>query len=403
MPHDLPQPGILLSPQEEEQCRRYGQTQVALQAVEAVLLPAILAALTLTGAARGVLDWAEAQPVPREAAHLGFLLALGAAGRLLQLPFHWLEEHWIERRYGLSRESFGAWLRYWLARSTVQGGALLLLLWPVVESLRWPWTVPLWSLAYLPLRNLFLTHVQGRLHAWFHPVRYLRDERFFLPGLGRKTLPLFEVRVSHRTRRATAMIRMTGRDAALYATDTLLEALTPEEERAIVAHEFGHYYDRHHLEERTHAGIRQAARKMLLGLFQLGSGVAALGITALMGPWVGLRALHDPAGFPLLAGITLLLAGFFTPLLCAEARRDELEADQAAVRLTGDLPTFLSAVRKLRALNLDPLHAEPLGRLFDTHPSWLERARLLAPPRRRPARRRLSWRGWRQVQRHGRR
>jgi STE24 endopeptidase len=221
------------------------------------------------------------------------------------------------------------------------------------------------------------------------------------------------VRVSHKTRRVNAGIRIRGEKAAIYVTDTLIDAFTDGEERVVMAHEFGHLYDRLHLEEHTRAGIAQAHRKLMLGSAQLLAGLSALLVLQLAGHALGLSGLRDLAGFPLLAALTLTLGYLFSPLLCAEARQDERDADEYALSATGDTENYLSVMRKLRRINLEEACAGPLCHfLFEDHPSYRERVELALQYRRRhpavehPATKDLSkhaFRGWRHIQRHGRR
>jgi hypothetical protein len=67
---------------------------------------------------------------------------------------------------------------------------------------------------------------------------------------------------------------------------------------------------------------------------------------------------------------------------------------------------YVSVMRKLRCMNLEESTHSPLSRfLFDTHPSYSERVDLaLRYRRRRPGKKKAPhWRGWRNVQRTGRR
>ena len=403
-------PAIRLPEAEEARCRRYSRARLAATAAEFLLVLGTLAALTFTGAARGLLEWCETA-LPHGSSlvgcHLSYLLLLGFITRVLLLPFHWYEEWVLERRFGLSRESCWSWLWEWLCRSAVFGVAAIVLLLPVAELLRWwPWLVLPWAAAFLLLRPLFMDYVYYPLLNVFYPARFLREESFVLPGVGKTTLPVYEVKVSHKTARASASIRLRGKKTAIYVSDTLIEAFTDGEERVVMAHEFGHLYDQLHLESRTRAGVAQAQRKLMWGTAQLLAGVAALGLLHFLAPLLDLEGVHDLAGFPLLAAMTLGLAHLFTPLLCAEARRDERDADEYALAITGDVESYVSVMRKLRAMNLEESGAHPVSRLlWDTHPSYNERVHLATAYRHRYRRKRKGqhWRGWRHVQRHGRR
>lgn len=397
---------IELAPAEEEQCRSYNRAKVNLGVAEFVVLIATLVVLTFSGAAEALVAATHRATYPVWAGDLTYLLAVGLVTRLILLPFHYLNEHWLEVRYGLSSQSARAWLWEWFCRSTVFGVATLCVLFPVVETLPWwKWLILPWCVLFVLLRGWFFEYVYYPLLACFYPVSFLRYETFSMPGVGKRTLPVYEIKVSHRTRRANASIRLRGERTAIYVTDTLIDEFTDGEERVVMAHEFGHLYDHLHLEARTRAGVAQAHRKLAWGSVQVLAAVASFLALHVGAPAIGLTGVQDLAGFPLLAATTLTLATILTPLLCAEARRDERDADEYALAVTGDVGSYVSVMRKLRRMNLEESDARGIGYLlFGTHPSYNERVLLALQYRRRLRRRKVRpWRGWRHIQRHGRR
>jgi STE24 endopeptidase len=401
-----PESAIRLSDAEEELCRRYGRARFLLNVAEFCVPLGMLVLLTFSGGARSLLTLSHPTGLSVWIGDLEFLVLIGFLVRLALLPLQFAGEHWLDRRFGLSHQSLASWAWEWLCRSIVFGFGTVLLLFPVMESLRWiPVLIVLWCAVFVFGRRLFFDCVYYPLIACFYPVRFLRNETFALPGVGKITLPVYQVRVSHNTRRANAGIRLRGKKTAIYVTDTLIDEFTDGEERVVMAHEFGHLYDHLHLEERTRAGVAQAHRKLRLGSVQLLAGLVSLLIMHLLAPTLGLQGVHDLAGFPLLAALTLGLGQLLSPLLCAEARRDERDADEYALAVTGDVGNYISVMRKLRRMNLEESCSGPLCRLlFDTHPSYTERVRLAMEYRRRHHRHKAPhWRGWRNVQRTGRR
>lgn len=392
---------------DELRCERYARARFFLSVAELLLLLGVLMGLTATGLSSRLLEYALAPREPVWLGHLAFLAAVGFICRVAVFPLHWASEHWLDRRYRVSVQGFGSWLWEWLCRSAIFGLATILCLLPFAEALRWsgwPLLVVPGCLLYLVLRNLFYDWIYYPLLERFYPVRFLRNETFVLPGVGKRTLPVYLVQVSHKTTRANAAIRIRGKQAAIYVTDTLIDEFTDGEERVVMAHEFGHLYDRLHLEERTPAGIAQAHRKLLLGSVQLVAGAAALLVMCFLAPLLGLQGVQDLAGLPLLAALTLILAQVCTPYLCAEARQDERDADRYALRITDDPENYLSVMRKLRLMNLEESSPGWLSTLFQTHPSYTERAGMASGyRRRRQPRKAQPWRGWRHIQRHGRR
>ncbi len=371
----------------DHQCEQYARLKLWLSAMEYLILLGSLVALTLTGTAGRWYHASQARTdAPWQSTFL-FLVLIAATVRMALLPVHYLSGHLVERRFGLSRQSAGEWLAEWTVAAILFGLPLLLLATPVAMALRW------WYLALLPalavlllLRTAYYEWLFLPLTSLFYPVRYLRCECFYLPDLGRRMLPVYEVQVSHKTRRANAGILM-GRQPRVLVTDTLIDAFTDAEERVAIAHEFGHLYDHLFLEARTTFGLAQAKRKLLWnGAAWLVAALLTFAVESSISPALGLPRAGDPAAVPLLAAMMLFFAPLVLPFANREARTDEREADEYALRITHDPDSYLSLMQKLRALNLEERRPGLVSRIFfDTHPSHLERIRLGRAYRRQQA------------------
>src|SRR5437764_13445196 len=175
-------------------------------------------------------------------------------------------------------------------------GLPLLLATPLAMELRW------WPLLLVPavllllgLRLLYYEWLFLPLPSLFYPVRFLRTECLHLPGVGRRLLPVYEVQVSHKTRRANAGI-LLGRHPRVLVTDTLIDAFTDAEERVAIAHEFGHLYDHLFLEARTAFGLAQAQRKLLWnGAAWLFAALLTFAAESWLTPAFGLPRVGQPA------------------------------------------------------------------------------------------------------------
>jgi STE24 endopeptidase len=371
-------------------CARYCRTILALRILEAIARIGALALLTLSGAAGRLLQWTAAagQPLPG----LFLYLVLGAAiVRAATLPWAFWNDYLVERRYGMASQPAGGWLGEWICRSALADIVAAATLLPLALALPW------WHLAFVPWFFLALG-VKAAYDRWFtpwflacfYPIRLLRCESFHLPGIGKRVLPVYEVMVSHKTRRVDAYLRIAGRDTAIFVTDTLINAFSDGEEKVVMAHEFGHLYDHLFLEQRTDIGIRQAIRKTLWTLLQIVSLAACFIFLRAIAPHANLRGVEDPAGLPLLVALMLAMAHLIAPILHAESRVDEAEADDFALKITHDPASYRSVMEKLRRLNLEEACGGPaLQLLFGTHPTYRQRLGWAdACPPRRPGRQR---------------
>jgi STE24 endopeptidase len=395
-------PGTPLDEHEERLCARYGRVKLGWALAELVVLLATLVGLTLTGAAGVIVTLAHnvtcTDPACSGASHTGwvqvmlYLAIVGLIARLAVLPIHFTNGHWIERRYGLSRQSAPAWLADWLRATALFGGLAVLFLTPVVITMHWwPLLMLPWLAAFFTVRALYYQYLYLPILSLFHPVRYLRAESFFLPGIGRRIMPVYEVEVGRKTRRCNACVIMSRGSGSVLVTDTLVDEFSDAEEKVAIAHEFGHLYDRLFLEERTSAGLAQARRKLwFAGGGWLGAALFGLCAVQWMGSPLGLH-VDDLAAFPLEIALVLALGQLLSPLINAESRIDECEADEYALKITRDVDSYFSVMNKLRRINLEESCPSPLDRLlYGTHPTYLERLQIGLNFQRRASRKTRS-------------
>jgi len=176
---------------------------------------------------------------------------------------------------------------------------------------------------------------------------------------------IFSFDLSKNTRKANALFTGIGKAKRILLGDTLLENFEEQEVETVFAHELGHY-TRNHIWQGMFASIIMT----FLGLF----------ITSRLHAWslslLGFSSLTDLGALPLLA-LWLALFGFVTgPVENAIARYHEREADQYAVRATGNAAAFVSALKKLSRMNLADPNPHPVVEfLFYSHPSIARRVK----------------------------
>ncbi|MCM2333618.1 MAG: M48 family metalloprotease [Anaeromyxobacteraceae bacterium] len=280
--------------------------------------------------------------VGRDTGHAFVLLLGGLAllSGLIDLPFSAWNVLSVERRFGLSALSWRAFLlgrlRSW-AIIGLAGVPLLYAAHAVVALGGAAWWLGLFGL-------LALVQVAS---AWLWPEvvapRLQRQRRLpdgelkdRLEALARRAgFPEDAIRVVEAARRGgppNAALAGLGRPRLLL-DDTLLELLGPDQVLAVAAHELGHY---------RHGHLRARLLVGLAGSFVL------LGLVALSFSWPGLYEAFGFAGPSPQAALAVaavgggLVAFWLAPLQSWVSRRQELEADAEAVRLTGS-PEALGA------------------------------------------------------------
>lgn len=300
-----------------------------------------------------------------------YVVMLVALHELIALPVAFYRSFILERRYELSTEPAGAWLRDHLKAVGITLGIALGAAHVVYTLIAWSpdywWlpaavaatgaTVALAALAPILLFPLFYTFTpldRPELSARLITL----SQRAAVPVLG-----VYEWGLGAKTRRANAALTGWGATRRILLSDTLLAQYSDDEIEAILAHEMAHH---------AHHDMRNGI------LLEFGLLLAALyaASAALLAWWrpLGLSGPADPAGMPLLllaAGAVMFLA---TPLVNAFSRANERRADAFALQCTGGGAAFVSAMRRLGAQNLAEEEPSRLAVwLFHTHPPIEER------------------------------
>lgn len=355
----------------EDKASRYHRLKRRSAVASVLLTAAVLGGFLLSGASTVVADTARhivgagARDFSCTAIAL-YVVALAAVQEIFAFPLALYRGFLLERHYGLSSESLGAWLRDH-AKAAVVGLALGLAGAEIVyASLRFApsswWLLSsaifiaaaavmakVAPLVLLPLFYKFTPLTRESLRARLVSL----SERAGVPVLG-----VYEWSLGDKTRRANAALVGTGSTRRIIVSDTLLAEYSDDEIEVILAHELAHHVHRDIL-----AALVAEALLVTAGFF-----VAASALAVWWEP-LGLHAQHDVAGLPI-----LLLAGGFmtlaaTPCVNALSRWNERRADRYALALTGQSAAFISAMKRLAAQNLaEERPSRAVLWLFHTHP-----------------------------------
>jgi STE24 endopeptidase len=335
---------------------------------------AILLGLMLTGASLGLREWAIGAVGTNPTLVVAvYVLMLSLAFDAVMLPFGVYRGFLLERRYGLSTETMGHWLKDHLKAVLVgvvfaEVAAIF-----VYFALRnWPsswWAIAgiayslvaivLVSLAPVVLLPLFFT---------FKPLEKasLRDRLTALASkAGTRIMGVYEWTLSDRTKKANAALTGMGNTRRILLSDTLLSDYSDDEIEVILAHELAH-----HVHRDIWTSVFYDMALTFTGFF-----AAHLALQRAV-PLFGLQETADPAGIPIL----LLTAGTIglcvKPLLNAVSRSHERRADSYALRMTENPSAFITAMKRLGQQNLaEDSPSKLVQALFYTHPPIKERLR----------------------------
>ena len=351
----------------EDKSAKYHRLRRRASVTNTVMGVAFLVLLVITGGSAALRAFA--------ASHLGssffltltgYVVLLAMINEVISLPLSFYQGVTLERRYGLSTQTTGRW---WLDHLKA-GGVALVFGWIaaviVVALLRWlpdRW----WIISAIVFTIIMVGLVQLApvvLLPLFYEFKPLDREALvarlvrLAERAGARVMGVFEWRLSDKTKKANAALAGIGQTRRIIISDTLLAEHSDDEIEVILAHELAH-----HVHRDIWKGIALETVLIALG-FYLSDRVLA----RFAGSF-GLAGKSDVAALPLL----LLAAGAVSlalmPLANALSRAHERRADRYALEMTGNVPAFVSAMKRLGAQNLAEEHPSRLVEiLFYTHP-----------------------------------
>ncbi len=334
----------------------------------------ILAGLLHTGASADLRAWIAGIAGGKATLIVALYVAvLSALFDLALLPFSFYRGFVLERRYGLATEKMGHWFKNHGKAALIGllfGEAGAIFVYFVLR--RWPdyWWVAAglgYSLVIVILVNLAPV-VLLPLFYTFKPLERaeLRDRLTALASkAGARIMGVYEWTLSDRTKKANAALAGIGYTRRILLSDTLLADYSDDEIEVILAHELAH-----HVHKDIWTSIVHDVALTFGGLF------AAHQVLRWAVPFFGLQGAADPAGIPVLLIAAGAVGLAVRPLMNAVSCSHERRADAFALRMTGNPPAFISAMRRLGQQNLaeeDP--SRLVQAFFYTHPPIKERLR----------------------------
>ncbi len=296
-------------------------------------------------------------------------------GRLVTLPFAWALRR-LALDYGLTEQSWTGWLRDLVVSGAVSwaltGGLLLLLValarWRPRTWFAWAGGVAaglavlgsfLYPIAIEPLFNRFEPMTDGPFK---QEVLRLADEE------GVRISDVLVADASRRTTTLNAYVSGFGGTRRVVVYDTLLEVMTPEEVRVVIAHELAHA---------KHDDVLVGTVMGALG------GVAGVAVLALLldsrrlQRRSGARGAADPRSVPLVLALVAVGTLLSSPVVNTVSRAVEIRADRDALAVTGADKAFVDMQRQLALRSLhDPTPPAWSQFWFGSHPTALQRAGL---------------------------
>lgn len=294
-------------------------------------------------------------------------------------PLSWWSDHYLEHRYGLSRQSLNSWFADYLKGLVLELSltvAFISVIYGLLNRFPETWWIAatlvyvilsvflsaLWPVLIMPLFHTSEPLEEGRLTA---------AVRRFAEQAGIALLGVYRWGLEEKTETANAALTGLGRTRRIILSDTMIDKYTESEIIAVLAHEVGHF-----------------KHKDMWRLMTVGTVLAAAGffaahhvLLALVGHF-GFASIADIGAFPIFIFALVVFSVVAMPLSNTYSRRREYAADAYAVESTGDAEALSSALLKLSDQNLSDREPHPWIEAFlHSHPSInrrVARARELA-------------------------
>lgn len=365
----------LASTTQTSEAKQYTRTKLMLGVALSLLSFVVVLAIVLSGLSKEFAFWAQGQTDNEYVGVLLFLLAVGATESVVTLPLAFYSSYIIEHRYRLSNQTVGRWV--WERTKAFLVAAPLMafisvVLYVCLKSYGMLWWLPVAvvvTCVSIVVARIVPTFIMPLFYR-FTPIddSSLKDRLTALcRSAGVRFEGIFSFDMSKNTKKANAGFTGIGKAKRIILGDTLLHSFTEDEILTVFAHELGHYVHKHLL-----IGMMVGVVFSFAGLY------ATAHAYALSVSLLHFNGLTDIAALPLL-GLWLSLFGLISsPLGNALSRQHEREADRYAVQTTGNTAAFISALRKLAAMNLADPEPHPLVEFFFySHPSIARRVAMV--------------------------
>ncbi|PLT27714.1 M48 family metallopeptidase [Peribacillus deserti] len=371
-------PAVFLNEREQEISMEYSKIRNFLFFLSTPYEWVVYIMMLLAGVPRFFERWAKASTNKSILQNGIFLFWISALTLLVTLPLNYIGYR-LSRSYNISTQTFPSWMKDELIGFWVNFG----LMWIVLTVLYWlirkyhkKWWLYAWILS-VPF-TLFLMFIQpvviDPLYNDFYPLKDKQLETKILQLASKADIPaehVYEVNMSEKTNSMNAYVNGIGSNSRIVLWDTTLEKLSDNEILFIMAHEMGHYVEKH-----LYFGIAGYLALSFAGLW-LASGIMEFLIRR-WGRTFKISSVTNLASFPLFLLIISILLFLSSPISNYVARYEEMRADTYAIKMTKDKEAGIHSFQELTRSGLSEVNPPFLVKIFRyTHPTMLERIQML--------------------------
>jgi len=360
-------------PQEYQRSQRYTQAKTKLSYVSSSISLLVILALILADGFNFLDNYARGFGLSTIPTGLLFFGLLFLTNDWLSFPFDWYNTFVIEAKFGFNQTTIATFfldkIKSYMLTLVFGGLILTAILFFFYQLGEWAWLYawgltiifsilapPIYTNLISPLFNQFTPLAEGELktaiQAYADQVKFPLKEIFIMDG-------------SRRSAHANAYFTGFGNQKRIVLFDTLIENHSVDELVAVIAHEVGHYKEKHLLKSMVLSFAHSGLLFYLLSYFiDNGPLFSAFGMeqTPLYAGLVFFGLLYSPIEFLL----SMALHGL--------SRRHEYQADAYAVKTIGIAENLILALKNLSVSNLGNLTPHPINVFLNySHPPVLQR------------------------------
>ena len=303
-----------------------------------------------------------------------YLLWLSLLTYVALFPIHYVS-YTIGRTYHINTQSFSAWMKNEVIDFWVNFGLMFLIVsvlyWLMKKSSK-KWWLYAWLLS-VPF-SLLLMFVQpvliDPLYNDFYPLKNKQLEAEILALANQANIPaehVYEVNKSKETNALNAYVTGIGSNSRIVLWDTTLNKLKDDEILFIMAHEMGHYVEKH-----IYIGIAGYLALTFVGLWLISRLMNWM--VRRWGSILKISSVDSISSLPLFLLLTAVLLFASSPISNYISRYQETRADRYGIEMTGNKEAAISAFQELTRAGLSQVNPPLLVKWFRySHPSMLER------------------------------
>ncbi len=357
--------------------QEYTKTTTSWSLIENSLTTIIIICFLLFGGFNSVDIWARHFGFGEIPTGLIYIAVLITFSFFISLPFSLYSTFVIEEQFGFNNTTAKTYildiLKSIFLAACIGIPVLIFILWFFISSGPEGWLFCWLGVALLtlilqfvtpilimPLFNTFFPLENGPLHTKI--LAYIEKETFTIQGI-------YTMDGSKRSSKVNAFFTGFGRFRKIVFFDTLIEKLGNNEIIAVLAHEIGHFKQKHLVKMILASILQTGFTFYLLSLFignKFISEAFQMEHTSIYASLVFFGFVYSP--------INLVISQFFNTI----SRKHEFEADEYAAKTLNTPLDLISSLKKLSQANLNNLTPHPLYVFFYySHPPILQRIQRL--------------------------